>query len=99
MSCGFDSEVRGAAPVAGTGPAPRQMDPRGARWASADSDANRRSRGPTMTREKKAEANRRNALQSTGPKSTEGKARVARNALRHGLRADVFPILPGESAE
>ena len=37
-----------------------------------------------MTSEKKAEANRRNALKSTGPKTPEGKAAVRLNALRHG---------------
>jgi len=31
------------------------------------------------------EANRKNALKSTGPKSEDGKARVGRNALKHGL--------------
>jgi hypothetical protein len=33
-------------------------------------------------------ANRRNALRSTGPTSTEGKRRSRRNALRHGLCAE-----------
>ena len=35
----------------------------------------------------KIEANRRNAQASTGPRSPEGKAAVARNAITHGLRA------------
>jgi hypothetical protein len=41
-----------------------------------------------MTSEAKIAANRRNAEKSTGPKSVFGKAKVARNALRHGLRAE-----------
>ncbi len=44
------------------------------------------------------EANRRNALLSTGPITTEGKAAVRFNALRHGLRARAV-LLPGENAE
>ena len=38
-----------------------------------------------MTSPKKAEANRRNALNSTGPRTPEGKAAVRLNALKHGL--------------
>jgi hypothetical protein len=48
-----------------------------------------------MTTPAQLEANRSNAAHSTGPKSTAGKAIVARNALRHGLRCDQ-PVLPGE---
>jgi hypothetical protein len=40
-----------------------------------------------MSSEKKTEANRRNALASTGPRTLEGKAAVAVNAVTHGLRA------------
>jgi hypothetical protein len=34
---------------------------------------------------RKTDANRRNAKHSTGPRSVEGKARSAGNALKHGL--------------
>ena len=37
-----------------------------------------------MTTEAQKAANRSNAKRSTGPKSVSGKARVARNAVRHG---------------
>lgn len=38
-----------------------------------------------MTSPRKIEANRRNALKSTGPRTPEGKARASRNNLRHGV--------------
>ena len=47
---------------------------------------------------KQLEANRRNALQSTGPITQEGKAAVRLNALRYGLRARSI-LLPGENDE
>jgi len=37
------------------------------------------------TSSRKVAANRRNALKSTGPRTTNGKRRVARNAVRHGF--------------
>jgi hypothetical protein len=45
--------------------------------------------------EKKRQANRENARKSTGPKSRDGKAKVALNALKHGLRSEMV-VLPGE---
>src|SRR5947209_19581900 len=48
-----------------------------------------------MPTEKQIEANRRNALKSTGPKSEEGKARASMNALSHGLTAEQA-VLPHE---
>ena len=41
--------------------------------------------GRKLIRTARAESNRRNARRSTGPKSAAGKAKVAKNALRHGL--------------
>jgi hypothetical protein len=47
---------------------------------------------------KQIDANRRNALKSTGPRTPEGKAAVSMNALKHGLRARSV-VLPNENAE
>src|SRR5947208_16928920 len=48
-----------------------------------------------MISEKQMEANRRNALKSTGPKTEEGKDNSRMNALRHGLTAEQA-VLPHE---
>jgi hypothetical protein len=48
-----------------------------------------------MTSDKQAEANRHNALKSTGPKTPEGKAAVRHNAMRHGLLSKDI-LLPDE---
>jgi hypothetical protein len=52
-----------------------------------------------MTSEKQIEANRRNALKSTGPRTPQGKAVVRLNSLKNGFRArtSTLPIDdPGE---
>jgi hypothetical protein len=41
-----------------------------------------------MATEKQIAANRANALQSTGPRTPDGKAIARRNALDHGLTAE-----------
>ena len=48
-----------------------------------------------MTSDKQVRANRQNALKSTGPKTSEGKAAVRQNALKHGLLSQEV-LLPGE---
>jgi len=46
----------------------------------------------------RAAASRRNGARSRGPKTCEGKARSAQNALKHGMRAQKCIVLPGERA-
>jgi hypothetical protein len=55
-------------------------------------------RTETVTSDKKAEANRRNALKSTGPRTPEGKDAVRLNALRHGILSREI-LLPGEDED
>jgi hypothetical protein len=49
-----------------------------------------------MTSQRQIEANRRNATNSTGPRTARGKAVVARNAVRHGLLSRQA-VIQGES--
>jgi hypothetical protein len=51
-----------------------------------------------MSTERQHEANRRNALQSTGPKTEQGIEAARFNALRHGLRS-LQTVVPGEAPE
>jgi hypothetical protein len=46
----------------------------------------------------RAEASRKNGAKSRGPKTVQGKARSAQNALRHGLCAQKYVVLPEEDA-
>ena len=43
-----------------------------------------------MSSERKIAANRTSARGSTGPKTARGRARAARNALRHGLNVPIY---------
>lgn len=49
--------------------------------------------------ERKVEANRRNAQQSTGPKTVQGKRNSSRNATKHGLLSRELVIRRGEAKE
>jgi hypothetical protein len=51
-----------------------------------------------MTSARKIAANRRNSCKSCGPRTAAGKAIASRNALRHGLSADIHRQ-PARSAE
>src|SRR6516225_3582643 len=55
----------------------------------------RRGWPPVTTTVDRAEINRRNAAQSTGPKTPGGRERSRFNAVKHGLRAKTL-VLPGE---
>ena len=51
-----------------------------------------------MISDKQLEANRQNALQSTGPKTAEGVEAVKLKALRHGLRL-IQTVVPGKDPD
>jgi hypothetical protein len=55
-------------------------------------------RAPSGASPRRIEANRRNALMSTGPKTEGGKEASSRNAIAHGLAARNI-LLAGESPE
>jgi hypothetical protein len=47
----------------------------------------------------RAAASRKNGARSKGPKTAEGKARSAQNALKHGLRAERFAVVGDEDPQ
>lgn len=52
-----------------------------------------------MTTENQIEANRQNAMVSTGPRTMEGKAITAKNAIKHGIFARELVISDGDGKE
>src|ERR1700730_6612056 len=49
--------------------------------------------------ERRIQANRQNALRSTGPKTARGKRNVSRNAIKHGILAREVVITAGDGEE
>ena len=52
-----------------------------------------------MTTKKQIEANKQNALVSTGPLTAEGKALISQNAVKHGIFAKDLIITTGDGKE
>ena len=57
-----------------------------------------KKRGPYKVSQKRIDANRRNSMRSTGPRSREGRAASSMNNCSHGMRS-TQKVLPGESQE
>ena len=66
--------------------------------SKAPAKTKKRSNVPARTKSSRAEANRRNSLKSTGPRTAEGKDKSRHNAVTHGLTAR-SGLLPGEDAD
>jgi hypothetical protein len=52
-----------------------------------------------MTSNRKIQANRQNAQKSTGPRSTAGKSKIAKNAVKHGFSAVTATVTAGKLDE
>ena len=52
-----------------------------------------------MPSSEQVEANRRNSLKSTGPRTEEGKAASSQNSRTHGFSSKQFVIIPGQEEE
>jgi hypothetical protein len=57
-----------------------------------------RTMGPIEVSQKRIDANRRNALRSTGPRTVEGKEKSRRNSLIHGL-SGAGVVMPHDQAQ
>ena len=63
------------------------------------SSAGAAARAAVSVSSARAEASRKNGARSRGPRTAEGKARSAQNALKHGLRAEKYVVLRDEDRD
>jgi hypothetical protein len=62
-------------------------------------DSPENSAGKRPASERRIQANRRNALRSTGPRTERGKRNVSRNAIKHGFLSREVVITAGDGEE